>query len=100
MFIRVAGNHPPPLFMFYVYILKSRIDNKLYIGYTADLRRRLEEHNAGQNQSTKSRIPFSLVYYEAYVSSKDARIRENRLKQFKNGYRELIKRMEDSLHES
>jgi len=35
--------------MFYVYILKSEKDGKLYIGYTNDLKRRLEEHNSGKN---------------------------------------------------
>ena len=66
--------------MFYVYILKSRKDNKLYIGSTADLRKRLKLHNEGRVPSTKSRMPFEVVYYEAYKSKKDARKRELNLK--------------------
>lgn len=83
--------------MFYVYVLKSQTDNKLYIGRSKDLKRRLSEHNAGLSTATKNRRPFDLVYYEAYKSQKDAIIRENRLKQFKNGYTELKKRIENSL---
>jgi len=83
--------------MYYLYILKSKKDNHLYIGYTSDLKRRLAEHNKGLNKSTKYRRPFELVYYEAYKSQKDALVREQRLKQFKNGYRELVKRIVLSL---
>jgi len=79
--------------MFYVYLLKSKKDNQYYIGFTEDLRRRFLEHNSGNNLSTKHRIPFELVYYEAYPNKKSALIRERRLKQFKNAYRELLKRI-------
>lgn len=83
--------------MFYVYILKSDKDGKLYVGLTNDLRRRFKEHNTGQNKSTKSRRPFKLAYYEAYLDFKDAEIRETKLKQFKNSYTELKKRIHHSL---
>lgn len=61
---------------FYVYILQSIKDRKLYVGCTNDLRRRLKEHNEKQSCSTKSRAPFELVYYEAYRNRKDAEKRE------------------------
>ncbi len=54
--------------MWYVYILRSRMDNNLYIGSTNNIGRRLSEHNSGKVDSTKSRLPFSL---EAYVAVKD-----------------------------
>jgi putative endonuclease len=54
--------------MWYVYILRSMIDNNLYIGSTNNIRRRLSEHNSGKVDSTKSRMPFSL---EAYIAVKD-----------------------------
>ena len=70
--------------MFYfVYILKSLNDGKLYIGYTNNLRRRIIEHNKQENLSTKSRTPFQLVYYEAHRNKIDA---ENREKFFKTGW--------------
>lgn len=88
---------PPTTFMFYVYVLKSLKDSNFYIGCTNDLRRRFREHNMGVSKSTRDRVPFELVYYEAYKSLNDARRREARLKGFKNAYKELIKRLEDSL---
>ena len=66
--------------MFYVYVLKSLKDDKLYVGSTDDLRRRLAEHNTGKAKSTASRRPFTLRYYEAYSKEADARRRESMLK--------------------
>lgn len=66
--------------MFYVYVLKSAKDGKLYIGSTNDLRRRLAEHNGGKVRSTVSRRPLKLRYYEAYYSEADSRRREHMLK--------------------
>ena len=66
--------------MFFVYILKSKKDKNLYIGYTLDLRKRLKEHNLGIVKSTEPRKPFGLVYYEAYASKQDAVKREHNLK--------------------
>jgi len=83
--------------MFYVYVLKSKTDDKLYIGYTGNLRKRVKEHDEGRNFSTKSRIPFKLVYYESYVASDDAREREKQLKRFSQSYMHLKKRISKSL---
>jgi putative endonuclease len=83
--------------MFYLYILKSKKDNKCYIGSTNDLKRRFTEHNKGLVQSTKSRIPFELIYYEAYKSENDARSREQNLKLKSRAYEQLKKRIENSL---
>ncbi|MFA6282194.1 MAG: GIY-YIG nuclease family protein [Candidatus Omnitrophota bacterium] len=75
------------------YVLQSKKDKSLYIGYTKNLQERLIEHNSGLCFSTKQRIPFIIIAYEAYLSEKDARTREKRLKQFKNAYKELLKRI-------
>ena len=83
--------------MFYVYILKSRKDEKLYIGYTEDLRRRFSEHNKGLNRATKSRVPLDLLYYEAYASQADAKSRERRLKSSAGANTALKRRLRDSL---
>jgi putative endonuclease len=66
--------------MYYVYVLKSEKDGKLYTGYTKNLRLRLEQHKKGKVFSTKSRLPVKLIYYEASVSSQDSRHREKYLK--------------------
>lgn len=66
--------------MFYVYILQSDKDNKLYTGFTSDLRKRIERHFAGEVESTKYRLPLKLIYYEAYIEKEDAQGREKFLK--------------------
>ena len=66
--------------MYYVYILKSKRDNKLYIGYSANLKKRFSEHQSGQVTSTRPRKPFELIFYEAYKNSKDAKRREKYFK--------------------
>lgn len=83
--------------MFFTYILKSKRDNNLYIGYTNDLRKRLKEHNLGLVESTKPRKPFILVYYEAYASKQDAVKREHNLKLQAKALRQLKDRIKNSL---
>jgi len=79
--------------MWYVYVLKSKVKDEIYIGSTNDLRRRLKEHNDGQEISTKRYMPWSLYYYEAYLMQKLARMREKRLKYNGNAIKELKKRI-------
>ncbi|MGD0977501.1 MAG: GIY-YIG nuclease family protein [Minisyncoccia bacterium] len=83
--------------MFYTYILRSRKDKKYYFGYTKDLRKRLKEHNLGLVKSTKTRVPFYLVYYEAYASRQDATKREHNLKLRAKALRQLVNRIKSSL---
>lgn len=65
----------------YVYILRSIKDGRWYSGCTADLRKRLKEHNSGKFESwTRGRGPFELIYYEAYRNIKDAFAREKQIK--------------------
>ena len=62
--------------MYYVYVLKSDKDRKMYVGATQDLKKRLSMHNAGKINSTKLRKPLKLVYYEAFSDKGDAFARE------------------------
>ncbi|MCL5004477.1 MAG: GIY-YIG nuclease family protein [Patescibacteria group bacterium] len=75
--------------MYYVYILKSLKNNKLYKAYTNDLRRRIREHNSKKITFTKNNGPWELIYYEAFISEKDAKREELFLKSGKG--RERIK---------
>lgn len=88
--------------MFYVYILQSEKDKQFYVGYSKDLKARINEHNNGKVQSTKNRMPLQLVYYEACINQKDATHREkylktswgkryikNRLKNYLTGWNDL-----------
>ena len=56
--------------MYYTYVLRSTKDRKFYTGFTTDVSKRLEEHNTGKVESTRLRIPFELLYYEAFLGFK------------------------------
>ena len=83
--------------MYYVYVLKSVKDDKLYIGSTNDLRRRLSEHNSGKAKSTISRLPLELRYYEAFHAEASARKREFSLKKDGKALGQLKRRISESL---
>lgn len=75
--------------MYFVYVLKSTKDGRLYYGLTTNLEKRLKEHNKGHVKSTRSRAPFDLMYFETVTSLTDARKKE---KYFKSGFgRKYIK---------
>lgn len=86
--------------MFYFYVLKSLKDEKLYWGYSDDLRRRIKDHNAGKVSSTKTRRPLEIVYYEAYKSEKDARERERQIKRRSKSFISLKRRIKISLNKN
>ena len=64
----------------YVYVLQSLKDKNFYVGFTKNLRGRLDLHNTGSVRSTKGRRPFQLVYWEGCLSQADATQREKYLK--------------------
>jgi len=66
--------------MYYIYVLRSGKDNKNYIGYTKDIKRRIREHLLGEVNSTKSRRPLEIIYYEQFETSDEAVKREKYLK--------------------
>jgi len=66
--------------MYYTYLLESRLDESWYIGFSSDLKERLKRHNNGENISTKSKRPWIVIYYEAYLDRRDAEGRERFLK--------------------
>ncbi|MDD5145380.1 MAG: GIY-YIG nuclease family protein [Candidatus Pacebacteria bacterium] len=65
---------------FYVYILRNKAKNFIYIGYSENLRQRIQEHNHGFSKSTKPYRPLELIHYEAYKNERDAKRRELYLK--------------------
>ena len=65
---------------FYVYIIKSSVDESFYKGFSEKPVHRLLQHNNGETQSTKHLIPWELVYVEEMLSKRDALIREKNLK--------------------
>ena len=69
--------------MYYVYVIKSEVDGKLYVGHTDNLRKRFKQHNQGFVKCTKKRKPFKLLYYEASNTLEDSAKREKSLKDIK-----------------
>lgn len=69
--------------MYYVYVLLSQKDKKLYVGYSANWEERLKRHNKGLVSITRNRRPFKLIYLEGYQNQHDATSRE---KFFKTGW--------------
>lgn len=82
--------------MFYVYILLSKQDKKFYIGFTKNLKRRLEEHKNKQVISPSKRGHLKLILYEAYICEEDARKREKYFKTTK-GKQQLRKQLQTFL---
>jgi len=78
--------------MYYVYILQDE-NNKIYTGYSSDLRNRLKSHLQGTTKTTSHFTNPRLIYYEAYFSEELARSRENKLKQYGSSYTGLLKRL-------
>jgi putative endonuclease len=78
--------------MYCVYILENIKDNRLYIGYTKDLKQRIKLHKEGRVKSTKHRQPIHLLYYEAYLDKADAKGREIFLKS-ESGHRFIKKQL-------
>jgi len=77
--------------MYYVYILKSLKDNKLYIGQTSNLKGRIYRHNAGKVKSTKSRKPLKIVYREIFSTRSEAIRRESYIKSLKGDLEKKLK---------
>ena len=74
---------------YYVYVLKSKKDGRLYKGFTSRLEERLKEHNQGKTKSTKGFRPWDLIYFEVFLTENEAIERE---KYFKTGSgREYLK---------
>ena len=72
--------------MYFVYVIKNKANNDLYIGYTNNLDRRTKEH--------KQNFPKDeIIYYEAYLYEQDARSREQKLKYYGSAWRALKKRI-------
>jgi len=83
--------------MFYVYILQSAKDKKLYIGFSTDINQRFKKHKEGDTKSTRPRRPLKLIYSEAHISEKDARRRERYFKTTK-GKSSLRQILRDTLN--
>lgn len=65
---------------YYTYVLLSEKNGEFYTGCTADIEKRLIEHNNGLVKSTSHRRPLQLIYFEACLNKSAAFCRERYLK--------------------
>jgi len=61
---------------FYVYILKSKIVEKFYIGSTSDLDKRIKLHNSPRSRWTKKYQPWVLIHSEEFISRSEEIVSE------------------------
>jgi putative endonuclease len=67
--------------MFYVYLLECSDDKSWYIGYSANLKQRVQRHLKGDGaRTTQLKKNWQLIYYEGYKNEHDAKGRERFLK--------------------
>ncbi len=66
--------------MYFIYILYSEKDTKLYVGCTSNVVERLRRHNSGHVPATKNRQPLVCIHTEEFTSKEDVFNRERFLK--------------------
>ncbi|MFN3871994.1 MAG: GIY-YIG nuclease family protein [Ignavibacterium sp.] len=69
---------------YFTYIIESVSNRSWYIGHTNNITRRLEEHNSGENISTKNKGPWKLIFLRSFDSNLEANRFELKLKKLKN----------------
>ncbi|WP_435155741.1 GIY-YIG nuclease family protein [Haladaptatus sp. DFWS20] len=74
----------------WVYVVEC-CDGTFYTGYTTDVSRRVDEHNAGDGAKyTRGRTPVELVHSERFDSKSTAMSREYEIKQFSRAQKERL----------
>lgn len=68
--------------MHYIYALYNPTSDKIYVGETSDMQRRLAEHNEKRGNHYTAKIPgeWVLIYNESVATRSEALKREKQLK--------------------
>ncbi len=74
---------------FYMYMLRCS-DDSYYTGHTDELDKRVEQHNAGEDSYTKSRLPVELVFSESFGSRDQAFAAERQVKGWSRAKKEAL----------
>lgn len=71
--------------MFFVYAIYNKTANKIYIGQTHDVEKRIEEHNNHVFKGYTSRFhgDWVLIYKESVATRSEALSREKQLKSYR-----------------
>ena len=79
--------------IYYVYMLKSKsIRPVTYVGYTNDLKKRINLHNLGKGAKFTRGRKWTLIYKEKYKSKKEAISREYYIKRNRSFRNKLKKK--------
>ncbi len=81
--------------MWNVYIIKSVNKKWYYVGSTNRLNKRIKEHNNSLVASTKRYAPLDIVFTKEFVSEKDARAYERKLKDKRIEKETIIREIEN-----
>ena len=79
---------------YFVYLIITKNKSKKrfsYVGYTGNIKKRLNLHNSGKGAKFTRGKKWKLVYYETYVSKLEAMKNEHRLKKDYRLRKKLIK---------
>ena len=80
--------------IYYVYLIKtinSRI-NKTYVGYTNNLRNRLDKHNSNKGARSTKGFKWVLVYKKKFISKSKAMSYEYKLKKNRKKRNEIVEK--------
>ena len=74
----------------FTYIVECN-DGSYYTGWTLDLEKRVEKHNAGKGAKyTRSHRPVRLVYHEHFDKAHQAQTRERQIKKLSHKEKEEL----------
>jgi putative endonuclease len=78
---------------FFVYLLANKKNKRIttYVGYTNNLKKRLKLHNDGKGAKFTRGRKWKVIYYEKFVTKKEAISREYYIKKNRK-FRNLIKK--------
>jgi putative endonuclease len=72
--------------MHYVYIIESQVDGDFYKGSTSNYQKRLEQHNNGESNFTRTKMPWKLVFVQEFETKSEALVQEKKLKRCNTEY--------------
>lgn len=82
---------------YYTYLMRCA-DGTYYCGYTDDIEKRAAAHNSGRGAKyTRTRLPVTPVYAEAFDTKKEAMSREWHIKRFSRRQKEELIASEQNL---
>ena len=75
---------------YFVYIIRSNVDDTYYKGFSENPLNRLLQHNNCESHFTSAKVPWQLVFVQELPSKKDALIREKALKKYSHAQIKIL----------